>query len=1401
MGIAVLGPLTCDDGIALGRRDRAVLAALALRVGRPVPVDQLVEAVWGAAPPRSAHKSLQGCIFRIRRTLGAGLVETSPQGYRLVLPADEVDAQRFERLVGRGRELLALGEPERAAFVVADALELWRGRAFEDIEAWDLAAFEGERLDELRLEAEELRVEASLRAGRHLDVLATAGAMVQSAPLRERRWQLLAQAQYQSGRQTEALRTVRRVRDLLAEQLGVDPGPELARLEEAILRQDESLTTGDPLPATGACPYRGLLPFDIEDSEDFYGRDDDIEACLQLLHSRGSVSVAGPSGSGKSSLARAGLGAALQLQGYAVVVITPGSDPMQALGCVPAPTRRTVLIVDQGEEAFSVCSDDTARAEFLAGLVRWVEQAPLVVAIRADRLSDASAYPPFARLLERGLYLLGAMSEAGLRDAVEAPARQAGLLIEAGLVDLLVGEVAGTAGALPLLSHALLETWERRERNTLTVAGYTASGGIRGAVAQSAETVYASVDPDRRLVLRDIVLRLVSGGTQGEPVRARVPRRLLAADPEHDQLIDLLVGSRLVISDAGVVEIAHEALAGAWPRLRAWLEEDLEGQRIRQHLTASADAWDSLGRPDSELYRGVRLAHALQWRSRPDTRLTPTEMGFLEAAEQTEQSERGAEQVRARAQTRLIRRLRGSLAVAMVLLVVALVAGVVALEQRDRAEDNAAAATQAERTAEARRAGARALTTDDLDESMLLAVAGVRLHDSPETQSSLLSALGRHPEVIASTELSGEEVLSFDVSPDGATVATYDMVNRVRLYDLATGERLADFQAGEPARLGWISGKVRFSPDGSILAVTMAAPARHPVALLDASSLAPLPSQPGGAGWARWQLNGFDFSNDGRRLAAIMWRVRGQDDSTRATSTWTYVWDMDALGRPANRTLVDSTGFSVALTARGDAMFTTAPLTRHDLATGRSTVISEPWGRDSVEIVEMSPTGRALGVSGDGVGVAVLDPVTGRVKRQMQSQASDAPFYLSFSDDGRRIATVEYTRREALVWEVASGRPLARVPLAENGEASDLGTNGSTLYTAGSQGSLRTWDVDGGRRFVAQVASGPANLGERQGSPAPGGRFVAYLGAESVAFLDVRTRRTTVPVSIGPGFRRAPGGAWHPDGMHFAQAAGDEIRVWDARDGTLTARAPAPGPAVSALDYSADGEALVVSEVSGRITMLDGNLRSAGRPVQLDQPVSNIAAGPDGHLAVALLGFDSASGFWVAARDHWALLDLMSGRVVREGDLGFGATDVDLSPDGRHVAIGGGPGALQVFDIATGDATTRAGPWHNTVNWVTYSRDGRRVLTSGPDATDALWDGATGELLASVTTSQRSTLASFGQDPWSVLIVDEFGGPVFEWDTRLEQAVAFACRVAGRDFTEQEWADHFGERPFQATCP
>ncbi len=370
--------------------------------------------------------------------------------------------------------------------------------------------------------------------------------------------------------------------------------------------------------------------------------------------------------------------------------------------------------------------------------------------MRADRLGDVTAQVGFARLVERGLHLLAPMAEADLRSAIEGPAHQGGLLLEAGLVDLLVREVEGEPGALPLLSHALRQTWERREGRTLTVAGYNATGGIRAAVARSAEELYEGLAPEQRDALRDLLLRLVEPSVDGDPVPSPIARRAFLSDPEHDHLVNLLVDARLVTSDDGIVELSHESLARAWPRLRGWLEDDADGQRILRHLSGAADSWDSMGRPDTELYRGVRLRTALEWRDRTQPALTTTEREFLDdAAYQFD-----AETKRAR---RARRRRRVLVAAVAVLVVAVAFAGLLAVRQAERAEDVAV-------TADARGAAALAMVADTVDQALLLGVEAVGIQDSSDTRAALLAGLLRSPALIASYHYD-------DLSPPNSVLA------------------------------------------------------------------------------------------------------------------------------------------------------------------------------------------------------------------------------------------------------------------------------------------------------------------------------------------------------------------------------------------------------------------------------------------------------------------------------------------------------------------------------------------------------------------------------------------------------------------------------------------------------
>jgi WD40 repeat protein len=701
---------------------------------------------------------------------------------------------------------------------------------------------------------------------------------------------------------------------------------------------------------------------------------------------------------------------------------------------------------------------------------------------------------------------------------------------------------------------------------------------------------------------------------------------------------------------------------------------------------------------------------------------------------------------------------------------------------------------------DARRAGARALVTDDISESMLLGVAGVHLDDTPETRSSLLAAIARHPQLMASTPMAGESIVDFDVSPDGRTVVTYDRANHVRLYDIETGRLLEDFQAGSNRPLSWASIQTRFSPDGQTLAVVMAAPSPQAVMLLDAQTLEPYPVQPGGAPRGRRYALDVTFSSDGHHLAAAMWPVFGRGDNATTTDARAFVWDLRHPRQPTARLTLGEGNSGLALSPDGSVLYSTQPLTIHHLATRKSVPVPDPAPAYRIAI---SPDGSVLaGIGEHGGGPMLLDPATGQLLRRLPGDG-DIGFIVRFSADSSRLATVTFNKREAVVWDIQSGDMVARVPLAEGGEANDLGADGSTLYTAGGESTLHQWDVDGERQFIKQVALVPFEIGDLSFvRPSPGGDFIVFPMGSKIAFFDVAVSRMAEPVDRGDGYADHTGGSWHPDGTHFALATGGEIRIWDARTNELVRAGSPSGASVTGVDYSTDGSRLVIGELSGKVTMLDpSNLTPVGEPVDLNEAVTSVTAGPDNRTAIALTGFEDPSGFWSGSTTTWVFIDLEAGEILDQGSLGFSGRVVDFSADGRRAAVGGTNGELLVLDLDTGQPVRPPQRIHDIVLAVTYSPDGTQLLTSGADGSNGLWDGQTGELLARVTTPQRFTEAGFESDPNTVLIAPLWGGAVYEWDTPIAYAIDYARQAAGRDFTEAEWAEQFGDRPYQDTCP
>ena len=972
------------------------------------------------------------------------------------------------------------------------------------MDEWGPGRIESGRLDELHREAEELYVEASLRTGHSEKVLARAQTLTREQPLRERRWALLALAQYQAGQQNEALSTLRRVRKVFNRDLGLDPGPELAELEQAMLRQDPTLFEHPPLPEPSAvCPYRGLLPYDTDNADTFFGRADDVGACLQQLSATRVLAVVGPSGSGKSSMVRAGVVAALRRDGRDVLVITPGRHPAEALALLPRRRAASTLVVDQCEEVYSLCQDLPERERFLDALVEQAAAGSLVVVLRADHLADVSAHRGFAGVVERGLHLIAAMREDELRAAIVEPARLAGLDVEPALVQILVQEVSGNPGALPMLSHALQETWARREGRTLTVAGYEASGGIREAVARSAEEVYSGVATEQQPMLRALLLRLVAPAPRVIPCRAGCPDGWSSP---------ILPRTRWSTCSSG--HVWSPATTASWSSPTKHSPGNGPGCAIGSRRTSRArgSCTTSQRRPTRGTPSAGRTASSTGVCGWPRHSTGAPEPPPVSAAWN------GSSWKPARISPRLSFAARRTKPAARRTSTVACAV----CSQWPLScfwSRPLSASTQCARPARPRRpltlrnmppwpsrpvASAPSHLAPDLSESLLLAVQGVRLDDSPETRVNLLAAMAREPHLVRSVPAAGDYLSPMTVSTDGERIAAPDDDGAVHLYDAATGGLLRSYDtlAGEsPGQQ--VFAAVSFSPRDEYLAVgaTVAPSAR----LLDPHTLAPTgPALEMPGGDSRTRVTDLDFSADGRYLAAARQRRPAGAEAVWSDPSSVAVWDLRHLDRPPHVMRTEAGTQGIVLSPDGRTVYTSLPLTAYDVATGRTVWATK---HESWLVLDVSPDGKLLASeihddessSSKSGPIRLTDARTGETQRILRGH-EDQPFDIRFSSDGRRLASVS-TAGELIVWNVSTGKPLVTTDTSEGSFSVSFSPDGHRVYTGGDAGLLRTWDLYGDQQFLRRTDALPGAQHFVEVSASPDGTRLAFH-ARQVRDLD-----------------------------------------------------------------------------------------------------------------------------------------------------------------------------------------------------------------------------------------------------------------------------------------------------------
>src|SRR3569833_1699042 len=361
-------------------------------------------------------------------------------------------------------------------------------------------------------------------------------------------------------------------------------------------------------------PYLGLRSFQVEDAEWFFGREPlPAELVARVRDRRADLT-------GRTDVAE-----------------------LRRLPAVAA-TEDLVVVVDQFEEVFTDGCAEADRTAYLRALRAIAARPPaaVVIGLRADFYARALRHPELAEILQNSQVVVGPMSEAELRQAILSPARKAGASLEDGLVDLLISDLrasahdqeAGDAGALPLLSHALLATWQRRHRRTLTIADYRDSGGIGGAVARTAESAYAGRSGPQQRIARQIFLRLVHIADDTGDTRRRITADELPPGDEVTEVLDHYIDQRQITVADEEFAIVHEALLAAWPRLRAWLDADRVGLRTHRRLTFAAEVWRDSGRDLNTLLRTVRHDDAAEWAEvcRHAAALNALEREFLAAS-------------------------------------------------------------------------------------------------------------------------------------------------------------------------------------------------------------------------------------------------------------------------------------------------------------------------------------------------------------------------------------------------------------------------------------------------------------------------------------------------------------------------------------------------------------------------------------------------------------------------------------------------------------------------------------------------------------------------------------------------------------------------------------------------
>ncbi|MFG3117954.1 hypothetical protein ACGF4C_26670 [Streptomyces sp. NPDC048197] len=1236
------------------------------------------------------------------------------------------------------------------------------------------------------------------------------------------------------------------------------------------------------VPGPGAdqvqCPYPGLAPFDAWHKQWFYGRERMVHLVCERMDARmregGPLVLIGPSGAGKSSLLAAGVLPALDEGRLPVagsstwprLLLTPTAHPALALAaaaeldaetarhtapawradparCVaelreitgagdPAPAGESpstglVVVVDQFEEVFTACGDETERQWFidvLDRLARPAGGAVVVLGVRADCYAACTAHPQLRAALRAGPVLLEPMTEDELKDAIRRPADNVGLDVEDGLVEVLLadlGAVGGpvgtsTTGRLPLLAHALRATWQQRHGHTLTVDGYRVTGGIQGAIATTADRLYDSLPPPCQEAARWVFLRLVIVGRDADDSRRRVRYdELLRHAPDREaavRVLDDFTRGRLLTRDQDTVVMTHEVLIRAWPRLRGWIEHDRSGNLVRQDLEEAAELWEQADREVAALYRGNRLEAALAWAETHGPELSGAARAFLAAARH---HQRRGQRLR-----------RAAVATITALAVIASLAAVFAFRQ----ESNALQARDQAINAAVTSASVQLAPTDP-SLSAQLALTAYRMDPTPNAASRLITT----ENTPLDTRLPGPRGAVYTVaySPDGHMLAAGNVHQRlVRLWDVSDPSR--PVALGQPVPVDRSVNSIlslAFSPDGRVLAVgghtshngdagsggfvdlwSLTSPS-HPVLL-------GRPKSPAIQDWdAMASIESLAFSPDGRTLAAgwhsglvSLWNVTRPDDVNPA-------------GAPLNLKCPDVYSGRIAFSPTGHTLAAACDDAAGTIRLWNTADPAHPGRGPSlkaghhVNSLVFSPDSRTLAAGSSDSKVhlwKVADPGHPTPLGKPLTGPAQPVMSVAFSPDGHTLAagSADHTIHLWNVTHLGAIGPLGR-PLTGPGDAvTDVvfSPDSRTLAAGNSDGNVDLWSLPptriiGAGGNVASVAF------------SPDGRTLAAGNQNNTVSL----WNTADPHHPAPRGDPLTGPkdpvnavAFSPDGRTLAAGdSGGAVTLWNTADPSRPVRLPetlkgADG-LIFSLAFSPDGHTLAAAGDNERGSIALWDVSDPAKPeaqpgISNDhtRSVESLAFSRDGTMLAA--GGDGSNG----TVGLWSTTDpgVRIGEPI--GQPTATSTWVAFSPDGRTLATGNSRGTVTLWNATDPNHLTRRGSPltvpGGSLGTVAFSPDGHTLAAAGhtDNGTINLWNVTDPDhptLIGQPLTVETGfvDVLAFSPDGHTLAATTDDGVATL-WDLKVESAISRICAGSSGALSRQQWSRYVPQLPYDPPC-